>query len=328
MRIKLVDIDGKFPNLALMKLSRWHKNQGHEVVFSRQTGKEIWDYYPELDIVYASSLFDFSSKKIDELRGYYPNIIIGGTGTRDFSVTVENIVGNHKGYDYSIYPDYKYSLGFTQRGCRLNCKFCVVPAKEGRIQSVNSIYDIWRPETERKIILLDNDFFGQDLWLERVKEVIDGDFKISLNQGINIRLITEEQAHWLSKLKCYDHKFKNRRVYVSWDNLKDEKVFFRGVDRLEDANIPTAHIMVYMLVGFNSLETHEERMYRFEKIAEKGMKPYPMVYDNSNKELRRWARWIIGRYCQFISWDNFMKKEKFVKIERKIDQPKIFNYDS
>ena len=88
------------------------------------------------------------------------------------------------GLDYSIYPRYPFSLGFTQRGCRLKCGFCVVPTKEGANRSVSKISDIWRGKGHpKKVVLLDNDFFGQDEWRERIKEIKDGGFAVSINQG-------------------------------------------------------------------------------------------------------------------------------------------------
>ena len=87
------------------------------------------------------------------------------------------------------------SIGFTQRGCRLKCGFCVVPKKEGKNRSVKTIADIWRGDPyPRHLHLLDNDFFGQprEQWQARVDEIIDGKFKVCLNQGINTRMIDDE----------------------------------------------------------------------------------------------------------------------------------------
>ena len=107
------------------------------------------------------------------------------------------------------------SLGFTQRGCRLKCKFCVVPTKEGKPRSINTIWDIWRGDPHpRKLHLLDNDFFGQDedQWRARIAEIQDGGFKICLNQGINVRLISEEGAKALASVEYRDDQFQQRRI--------------------------------------------------------------------------------------------------------------------
>lgn len=79
MRVKLVQIDGKLPNLALMQLASWHRACGDEVVYTRDTGHELFD--GEFDRVYGSAIFKFSADKIARLRQTYPDAIIGGTGS-------------------------------------------------------------------------------------------------------------------------------------------------------------------------------------------------------------------------------------------------------
>ena len=87
--------------------------------------------------------------------------VLGGTGW-DATITLAHAGIPETGpLDYTLYPGYPHSLGFTQRGCRLHCPFCVVPRKEGRVQPVATIAEIWRGEPwPRHILLLDNDFFG------------------------------------------------------------------------------------------------------------------------------------------------------------------------
>ena len=103
------------------------------------------------------------------------------------------------------------------------------------------------------------------------------------------------------------YKFENRRLYTAWDNLKDEKIVFKGLKLLENANIPMKHIMVYMLIGFDKNETWERIMYRFEKLKDLGVLPYPMVYDQSNKLLKKFQRWVVRRHHQFIKWEDYKK---------------------
>lgn len=113
MRVRLVQIDGKLPNLALMKLSSWYKSNGSEVVFSRQTNRQLFDL--EFDVIYGSAIFGFSKPVIDNFKREFPEAILGGTGV-DLGRTIEQHIGMEwEHYDYSIYPDYKFSLGFTQQ---------------------------------------------------------------------------------------------------------------------------------------------------------------------------------------------------------------------
>src|SRR5208282_3180824 len=130
----------------------------------------------------------------------FPGAIVGGTASGS-NIKVEEIVGDSRGYAYDDYPKFDASLGFTQRGCRLSCKFCVVPGKEGKPQSVSTITDIWRgPGHPKHLHLLDNDFFGQpdDQWRARLTEIRDGGFKVCFNQGLNVRLMTPEAARELA----------------------------------------------------------------------------------------------------------------------------------
>jgi hypothetical protein len=307
MQVRLTHIDGKLPNLALMKLSHWHRAQGDEVTLARTPSPSMFE--PQYDLVYGSSIFQWSSGKVVKaLREAFPDAIIGGTGT-DTVETVEQALGleEYEHYDYSIYPEYQWSIGFTQRGCRLNCGFCVVPKKEGKPKSINSIWDIWREGTDRAVVLLDNDFFGQELWRERIGEIQDGGFKVNFSQGINIRMVTPEAAEALATIRYYDGKFTARRLYTAWDNLGQEKVFFKGLDMLKDAGIPGNHVVVYMLIGYKPGETMDEILYRHRRLKDEGCWPYPMVYNNTyaNADLKRFQRWVLRRHDQFIPWEEY-----------------------
>lgn len=308
MNVRLTHIDGKLPNLALMKLSHWHRSQGDSVTFSKSLSREMFE--PAYDRVHGSTIFEFSKHRLATFLEQFPEATVGGTGTGEMGLTVEQFIGQeeYEHYDYSIYPDFQGSIGFTARGCRLRCGFCVVPRKEGRPRPVNTIAELWRGDPYPKHLhLLDNDFFGQpkEQWTARVEEILEGKFKVCFNQGINIRLITEEAATWIAKLPYYDDQFKTRRLYTAWDNLKDEKIFFRGVESLKTAGVPPTHLMVYMLIGYDKEETMERIMYRFGKMTEMGIRPYPMVYNNQNPTLKRFQRWVIRKYYQFVPFEEY-----------------------
>lgn len=303
-----------------MKLSYWHKEQGDSVFFEKSVTRGR--YEPLYDVVYGSAIFSSSAKKIELFKQSFPEAIVGGTGSGDMNLKVEHLVGcgdyDYENYDYSIYPEFEHSIGFTQRGCRLKCSFCVVPKKEGKMTVVNSIYDIWRPETEKKIHLLDNDFFGQEKWKERATEIIDGKFKVCFNQGINVRLIHEEGAEYLAQMKYYDDQFKKRRIYTAWDNRRDESIFNKGVNIMLKAGVKPHHMMVYMLCGYWKTETFDDVYYRFQKMKDMKLMPYPMVYgDCENKDylktLKRFQRYVIRGYYRFIPWEDYRPEEHYKK---------------
>lgn len=303
MRVRLTHIDGKLPNLALMKLAAWHREQGDDVRLTRDLEHGLLE--PVYDRVYGSCIFAFSRERLKRFQTAWPDAVVGGTGSYS-TATVEETTGDFERYDYSIYPDFRASIGFTQRGCRLSCKFCVVPAKEGKPRSVNAIAGVWRGEPHPKHLhLLDNDFFGQPEWRERIAEIRDGGFRVSFTQGINVRLVTEEIAEALASLEYRDDQFQKRRLYTAWDNLRDEKAFLTGVDRLEAAGVPPKHLMVYMLVGFDPTETPERMMYRFERMVERGMLPYPMVYDRTRADLRAFQRWAVTGLYRAVPFSDY-----------------------
>ena len=292
MDVRLTHLDGKLPNLALMKLAHWHRSM----------------LEPRYGRVYGSAFFGWSSTVIERLRASFPDAMVGGTGSGTWE-TVEDLIGRtYEHYDYGIYPEFEPSIGFTQRGCRLRCGFCVVPKKEGKPRPVNTIADLWRGgDHPRHILLLDNDFFGQgpDDWQARVAELRDGGFRVAFSQGINIRMVTEEAAEALATVDYRDDGFRQRRMYTAWDNLGDEERFFVGLDRLQRAGIPARHVMVYMLIGYWPRETMDDILYRYGRLKAAGCLPFPMVYNNQDRRLKRFQRWVVRRYDEVVPWPEF-----------------------
>jgi len=312
MKIRLTQLDGKFPNLALMRLSHFYKMQGAMVYFKSSIHKDLFE--PKYDLVFASAIFSTSKEKINILKSNFPDAIIGGTGSENLQ-TVENFldVKSYELYDYSIYPNFKYSIGFSQRGCRLHCKFCVVPSKEGKVKSINTLSKIWRGNPYPKnIILLDNDFFGQKNWKDVATEAIKNDFKISFSQGINIRLVNEEQAVYLSQIKYYDNNFKKRTIYTAWDNKRDEKIFLKGINHLLNAGVKPCHIMVYFLCNYWEKGLTEDVWHRFNTMKNLGLKPYPMIFDRPNvsQELKDFQRWVIRRNYKVFPFSEYQRSGK------------------
>jgi hypothetical protein len=154
---------------------------------------------------------------------------------------------------------------------------------------------------------LDNDFFGQPGWQQKCEEILAGDFEVSFNQGINVRLIHEQGARQLARIKYRDDQFKTKRIYTAWDNRKDEAIFMRGIGMLLDAGIKPHHIMVYFLCGYWPGESMDDVFYRFEKMDGMGLLPYPMVYNNQDQELKKFQRWVIRRYYKFVPWCEYSR---------------------
>jgi hypothetical protein len=332
VRVRLTQVDGKLPNLALMKLAHWHRSRGDDVHYTKRIERDLLE--PRYDAVYGSAIFNFSAERVARFRRAFPQAIVGGTYNTADNRTVEQLIGtaHYEHYDYSILPTnekgevFQGSIGFTQRGCRLKCGFCVVPKKEGKTQSINTIGDIWRGEPwPRHLHLLDNDFFGQprQQWQARVDEIVAGEFKVCFNQGINTRMIDDESAAALKRMGYWDDGFTRRRLYTAWDNIGDEARFFRGVETLAKHGIPPSHLMVYMLVGYDKRETWERVLYRFRRMTDIGIRPYPMVFGERDrslslggaperlerKSLGDFQRWAIRKIYTVLPFEHYRSSE-------------------
>lgn len=325
--VRVTQIDGALPNIALMRLAHWHRSQGDHVTVTRHIMPTLWEC--EYDVIYGSSIFDFSEDRRAAFMQQWPSAIIGGTGSIS-KREIEEITGAYEKYDYIDYPEFDASIGYTQRGCRMAgpkspCRqFCVVPDKEGFPKAAQTIGEIWRGNPwPKKIHLLDNDFFGGPQWHDRVDEIRKGNFKVCISQGINTRLITNESAEAVATIQYRNTKFNERKLYTAWDNIGDEGVFFNGVDKLEKAGVPPRHLMAYMLIGNSIDETWERIWTRFKKMVDRGIEPYPMVKHRSRKDLLCFQRWVItGLYripsCSWPLYERETKTEASVRGWEKV----------
>ena len=290
MNVGIYDVDSKIPNLALMKVSQFHKEQNHDV----EMYNPLW--LNSYDKIYASKVFDFS----DGSMLLEDRMVIGGTGWNSVNLPqeIEDCVP-----DYEIYK-YKHSIGFTMRGCRFVCKFCVVPEKEGRPKSNNTIDEIWTNRDSDFIVLLDNDFFGNPEWKDRIKEIKDFNLKVNFSQGLNIRIITDEQAEALASVRFRTLSGKSKRVHFAWDRINDEKWIDKGMQRCFDAGLKPDQMCFYVLIGFDS--TPEQDYYRVMKLREYGCNPYVMPYNKEDLYQKRFTRWVNHKAIfKTVKWEDY-----------------------
>lgn len=292
MKIGIYDVDNtNMPNLALMKISAWHKKQGDDV--------EMYSplFLDDYDKIYASKVFDFSDSS-----GLIPDkMIIGGTGydmQKQLPKEIEFMPP-----DYTIY-NYPHNIGFTMRGCRLKCSFCVVPKKEGKPVSYSTIADIWSQRESKFIVLLDNDFFGNPDWKLRIEEILKFGLKVNFSQGLNIRNLKPDQAEALASVKfCNMHNTKNQ-VYFAWDDPRHEKLIHRGIARCVEAGIPPWKMAFYVLIGYHSTEA--EDLHRVNILRDYGCDPYSMPFDKSDPYQNRFTRWVNHKAIfKTVPWEEY-----------------------
>lgn len=296
VKIGLYDVDSKIPNLALMKLSAWHRSRGDETELYQSLMLE------QYDTIYASTIFDYSDKS-----GLLPDRMeIGGTGwpdSKDLPAEVEAMQP-----DYELY-DYPHNIGFTMRGCRLRCPFCVVPKKEGRPRSEWTIAEIWQQRSSSFVMLLDNDFFGNPEWRDRIDELLEFDLRVNFNQGLNIRNLKADQAEALQSVRFIDMKNNKRRVTFAWDDPRHEKLIHKGLEVAFTAGIKPHQMQFYVLIGYWS--TPAQDLHRVEVLRRYDVDPFVMPYDRSNPYQRDFARWVNHKATfNSVAWNDYRRRDR------------------
>lgn len=282
MKIGMVQVDGKYPNLALMQICSYHEQQGHAVEW----------FIPGLfaaqfDKVYASKIFSFS-----ELPELPAGAIIGGTGIDFYNrmpKEMEECLPT-----YTLYPECNYHIGFSMKGCRFACKFCCVPKKEGR-PKINSTIDglLLNPKGGNRLMLLDNDFFGGPEWRINLERIIESKLKVCFVQGLNIRIITPEQAAMLRLCNYTNSKFNQKYLTFAWDRYQDGSIVRKGIEICNAAGIPCKHMQFFVLIGFDT--TPEQDMDRVMTLAGMGCMPYAMPYNKDDPYQKAFTRWVNNR---------------------------------
>ena len=307
MKVLLIQVDGKLPNLALMKLSASHKVQGDQVFFRQPC-------HP--DLVYVSVVFSWNRPKALGLAKMFDcEVKIGGIG---FDAKLPDDI-EHIMPDYGLYG-IDYSMGYTSRGCIRRCPWCVVPKKEGYIRDHAPISEFLHPK-HKKLILLDNNFLASPKWKENLEFIVANRLEVSISQGLDIRLINDETAKWLALLRSKTPSFRSRILYFAFDDIRYEKPMRKGVEILKAHGFNPYDLRFYLLCGFYHHEFHEDDYYRFKVLRELGVQSYVMLYRDPNKTrfgfdplLNHFERWVnrpgIYKACKFSEYKRLSKEEK------------------
>lgn len=282
MRIGLIDVDShNFPNLALMKISAYHKAQGDEV--------EWWWGWGQYDRVYMSKVFDDTYSQDHPEPVNTKEIIKGGTGYGLDNKLPDEI--EHMYPDYSLYPDLTLdkSYGFLTRGCPNNCPFCIVCAKEGRKSCKVADLDQWW-RGQKNIVLQDPNLLACRDHMDLLAQLADSKAWVDMNQGLDARMLTEENIDALNKVKI-------KRIHFAWDLMDRSEAILNGLNMyLDHGKIKDmSRREVYVLTNFNTCM--EENLYRIYTLRDMRYDPYVMVYDKPHapKEIRRLQRWCNNK---------------------------------
>ena len=291
MKIGLIDVDGhNFPNLALMRISAYHKAQGDEV--------EWWfSDFVHYDIVYMSKVFSDAYSPDVPPPINADKVVKGGTGYQIHLVNGKEVYDTETDTklppevermfpDYSIYPQFDFAVSMTSRGCPRGCAFCHVAKKEGRCSvKVADVKDFWNGQ--KHIEVLDPNITACNEKRELFRQYRETNASIVFNQGLDIRLIDDADIEDINSMRI-------KVLHFAWDNAKEDlepkfRAFANGFRRKSNIG------MVYVLTNFNS--TMEENLYRIYTLRDLGYDPYVMVYNkpSASKEIRHLQRWVNNK---------------------------------
>lgn len=293
MRVGLIDVDGhNFPNLPLMKISAYHKSRGDSVEWYEPL------FSGHMDKVYMSKVFTFTPD--------YPycinanEVIKGGTGYsypdggEELPEEIEHIYPDYQLYK-DTFPDTAY--GFLTRGCPRGCDFCIVGKKEGRCaRKVADLSEFWNGQ--KNIVLLDANMFACKEWKDLSVQLIESGAWVDFSQGCDIRLMTDEKAEYIKRMKI-------KQVHFAWDRYEDKENIVPQFKRFKEiTQWDYRKLGVYVLCNFNT--TFEQDLDRVYTLRELGYNPYVMLYEKDKlpakhrlKLLQRWVNnRIIFRSCK------------------------------
>jgi len=284
MKIGLKDVDGhNFPNLALMKISAYHKSK-RDVV-------DWINHFEHYDIAYKAKVFTSEYTKDDDTVIMADEIFKGGTGydlQNKLPFEIE-----HQYPDYDLYNIKDEAYGFLTRGCPRNCEFCIVGEKEGlKSYTVSNLQEFWK--NQKTIKLLDPNLLASKDKYDLLQQLLDSKAWIDFTQGLDIRFMTDKTTDYINQLKI-------KMIHFAWDNYE-----FKTYKKLKHfrpkLNYNERKLRVYVLTNFNT--TMEQDLERIYKLRELKYDPYVMIYDKPKapKKIKEMQRWVnnkfIWRVCE------------------------------
>ena len=321
MLIGLVDVDGHakkkkwgatiYPNLALAKIARYWINRGGQIEWATPM--------KHYDIVYMSKVFNFSP---DDTYIYNADVIVkGGTGYDPTSQLPEEI--DRLQPDYSIYPNVPKdtAYGFLTRGCPNRCKWCVVPRKEGAIRPYMDVDEI-AIEGRRKLVLMDNNILAAgDYCMEQLEKIIERGYRVDFNQALDARLVTEEVAQLLARVKWLD----NNRIRFGCDTHGQIAECERAMALINKYGF-TGQYFLYTMLTDDFRECYERIVYWWRRTQEtranhQGRYVYPHAQPyrdpmNPNHHIPQWQKDMAGwvnKKAHFVahSFEDFEPRKGF-----------------
>ena len=129
-------------------------------------------------------------------------------------------------------------------------------------------------------------------WKDLMQQLIDSKAWVDINQGLDIRLMTEEKAEMIKQMKV-------KQLHFAWDRYEDKKIILPKFKVFKDiTGMDIRKLIVYVLCNFDT--TIEQDLERIYTLREMGFWAYVMLYDKEHipkgHDLRKLARWVNNRF--------------------------------
>jgi hypothetical protein len=282
----------QYPPLGLLKLSTLYKAQGHEVRFVRGL-QLVTRFVP--DEIKVTSLFTWAWRPVWEAVAFYralfpmAKVSLGGiyatlmpdhareSGAHEIFAGIDRAAEDLMP-DYELVPDWHRdraaSIVFSTRGCIRKCDFCAVPKLEGKpfqMRATARISHLVHPDHKR-VIFWDNNILGESHWPDVFGELRDLDIEADFNQGLDARLVSEEVASELNRLRL-------PTIRMSYDFTGMRNSMRKAIINLRGAGVTRhrmSHVCCYVL--YNHRDTPDDLFERVRDLLAWGVAAYPMRY--------------------------------------------------
>lgn len=304
-KIGIIDVDGHngFPNLALMKISAYHKAKGDCVEWYSPLA-------PKYDIVYMAKVFKFTNDYMWVI-GNAECVIKGGTGY-DYSILLPPHIDELQP-DYTIYPniDKHTAYGFLTRGCPNKCKWCVVPKKEGNIRPYMDVDDI-AINSRHNLVLMDNNILAaREYALMQFDKIIKGGYRVDFNQGLDARLVDDEIAQKLASIRWINS------IRFGCDTPKQIVEVEKAISLIDSYSVNPKWYFLYTIITNDMYESYERvSHFRGYKRIRVQAQPYREL-DNPKQVLPQWqkdmAHWANRKQLyKTIDFKEFVPRKGFI----------------
>ncbi|MGA2262458.1 MAG: hypothetical protein ABSH28_13610 [Acidobacteriota bacterium] len=320
--VLLLDLDGRLPNLALMKLSRCFKDQGRKVVLARHEA-----YVTGVESVYGSAVFSTPStlNRLARLRRYYGDSLIAGGSGIDIKLRLPAAVESLPA-DYDLYPELgDRAIGFLTRGCPFHCPFCLVPIKEGDVRQVSDLDDLLMGG-RLKLILLDDNILAHPKAKVFLEEMTRRGLPVNFNQQLDLHLVDSEVARLLLRVQCSNVRFTRHVFHFALNGNRDLEEL-RGKYQMFGFT-SRDNVEFVCMYGFNTTLAQDVERFRFLRslpgayVFVQPYRPVPggvpadvenffdehadnllddlirIVFPQNMKSMENYYRWVSRMYAQ------------------------------